>query len=233
MADFLELLKQVFVLFGALAVLGVIVILISFYVFKFIGKQWIENKFSTSLEEAKSEINFLLMTKNRLHEKEYEVFPDVWQKLIEAKTSLEQCVRSFRSSPDFVRLNSEEFESFLAQSDLSNKEKEILKASEPNMRFKEYIRILEWRDIVDSNSKFIEFDDYLQKVRIFLEPSIKKKFDAISQALWNTWVSKQLSFEDSKSFKASDAHKSFREEVKPLMDEIEMIIQTKLFPAQR
>jgi hypothetical protein len=206
--------------------------LVAYGVFKFLGKSWIENQLAKDLEVAKSEISLLAARKMKLHDREYIVFPEVWSKLNKAFASLGNAVISFREIPDLGRMSEAELKTWVERSDLSEDEKAYLLGERD--RFRAYSRILDWRSLRQANKDFVDFHNCLQINRIFLSPEIKEKLDQIGTFLRGAWVAKKMDWDghklnEGKSF-LSEAYEKYDKQAKPIMLEIETLVQGKLFP---
>lgn len=99
---------------------------ISFAIFKFLGTAWLENKFKKNLEQLRHEqtkevqrlqmkIDSMLNGTLRLQEKEFEVLPDVWEKLDEACSLAESFVIPLQSYADVNGMSDEQLEEFLVE----------------------------------------------------------------------------------------------------------------------
>lgn len=200
-------------------------------VFRYLGKGWIENQLAKNLEAAKSEISLLAARKMKLHDREYVVFPEVWSKLNKAFSSLGIAVFSFREMPDLGRMDPGEIESWADRSNFSEDEKRfLLREQDKN---KAYGRILDWRDLAEANKDFIDFYTCLQENRIFLSPDVKLKLDEIASLLKASWVAKKMDWDghtlEGKSF-LTEAYEKYDKEAKPIMAQIEGLVQERLFP---
>jgi hypothetical protein len=223
---------QFFSLFGQLVTAGGGGALIAFLIFRFLGTSWIENKLAKDLEIAKSEISLLASRKMKLHDQEYVVFPEVWSKLNRAFASLGSAVMSWREMPDLGRMSEDELRTWMERSELSEEEKSYLEKEADKIRA--YNRILDWRSLREANHDFLEFHNCLQANRIFLSPDIKDKLDKIGGLLREAWVAKKMEWDghkltDGKSFLA-EAYEKYNKQAKPIMTEIEELVQAKLFP---
>lgn len=211
-------------------------------IFVFFGKRWISHLFAKELEQekaeltkqleqAKSEISFYAAKRLTLHNKEYDVFPEIWSRLSDAKSALQNSLMEFRSMPDIDRMTKDDLKAWIVGIDIDEDEKNAIIGS--NERMKLFNRILDYRRLRDAEEKFHEFQDYFQKQRIFLSPDVRGKFDEIKGLLRKAWAAKttdvRLNGQGSQDF-FSKALDIFNDEVEPLMKEIEDIIQGKLFP---
>lgn len=205
---------------------------VAFGLFKFLGESWIENQLAKDLEIAKSEIALLAARKMKLHDREYVVFPEIWSRLNKAVSSLGGAIISFREFPDFSRMESEEIESWLANSDFSEDEKLYFR-KQPD-KSSAYGRILDWKSLLKAQRDFFEFHSYLQGNRIFLSPEIKDKLDQVDSLIHESWIAKKMDWDGhgpaaGKSF-LSEALGKYEKEVKPVVLDIERLVQEKLFP---
>lgn len=222
----------IFSLLGQLIAAGGGGALVAFALFKFFGKSWIENQLSKNLEVAKSEISLLAARKMKLHDREYVVFPEVWSKLNKAFASLGNAVTSFREFPDLGRMSEAELQTWMKRVDLTEDEMTYLLGE--GDKIKAYSRILDWRSLLEANKDFVDFHTYLQSNRIFLSPEIKEKLDQIGSLLREVWVAKKMDWDghkldEGKSF-LREAYEKYNKQAKPIMTEIETLVQGKLFP---
>jgi hypothetical protein len=207
---------------------------VAFGIFRVFGKGWMEHEFAKRLEAAKAEISVLTARKLKLHDREYIVFPELWSKLNRVFGSLNRAVISFRQVPDFQRMQKSDLESWLKRSGFSDAEKSYF--TEENDKSRAYGRILEFQGLNEAHKDYFEFHTYLENNRIFLSPEIKQKLGQIDTFLWNSWVAKKMDL-DLKGFSQitdkdylRDAWDTLDKKVKPLMAEIESLVQARLFP---
>ncbi|MFQ5356706.1 MAG: hypothetical protein ACE5DY_09540 [Mariprofundaceae bacterium] len=205
---------------------------IAFGLFKFFGQNWLKHQLAKDLEMAKSEISFHAAKRRKLYDKEYEVFPEIWARLSDAKATLQAALMEFRTMPDFNRISGEDFMKWLESTDLEDEEKEEMVASTDRMFL--FNRILDYRSLRRAEESFFEFQTYLQKNRIFLSPDIREKFDEIKNLLRKAWAARKTDVRlDGQTGSVDFLTKAldiFNDEVEPLMGELEDIIQGKLFP---
>jgi hypothetical protein len=206
--------------------------LIAYCVFQFLGKSWIQNQLAKDLELAKSEISLLAARRMKLHDREYLVFPEIWSKLNVAVSSLGEAMRHFRHLPDFARMTDDEFEKWMNDQNLADDEKDYLRR-EPD-RTRSYNRISQRRSLMTANKDFVEFCNFFNSNRIFLSPDIKKKLECIETVISELSAAKQLEWEgfgpDEGNGLLRSANQTLEKKVRPIMREIEVLFQAKLFP---
>ena len=208
---------------------------VAYGIFRFLGTSWIEHELATRLESAKAEISILAARRLKLHDREYVVFPELWAKLNKVFVSLNRAIVSFREMPDFTRMSKPEIDSWLENSALSSGERSYFVKEQDKSRA--YGRILDFQDLNEAHKDYTEFRIYFENNRIFLNPEIKKKLVEINDLLWGSWVAKKmdlqgLSQRGDKHY-LSEAWKTIDKQVRPLMVEIEALVQARLFPESR
>lgn len=206
--------------------------IVAFGLFRFLGQSWIQNQFSKDLEVAKPEIALVTARRLKLHDREYEVFPEAWSKLNKASESLGRAIASFRSMPDLERMAEDELTDWIGRSDLTAGEKAYL--LDEHKKNRALGRILDARGVSEAHKAFSDFHTYIQENRIFINPDLKVKLDRIDELMWSSWVSKSMDFDghgrdEGKSYLA-EAWKVYQDQVGPLKKEIERLVQARLFP---
>lgn len=211
--------------------------IVAFWVFRLLGRGWMEHELAKRLEAAKAEISILAARRLKLHDKEYVVFPTLWSKLNKVFGSLSRAVISFRQIPDFDRMQGSDIEFWLTSSGLSDGEKSYF--TRENDKSRAYGRILDFQSLNEARKDYFKFHTYFENNRIFLSPEVKQKFDQLDAFLWDLWVAKKMDF-DLRDFIQNTGKDYIREawdtlnkKVKPLMAEIESLVQARLFPEGR
>ena len=224
--------QQFFGLVGQLVAAGGGGAVIAFVIFRFLGKNWIEHQFANRLEATKSEISILAARRLKLHDREYVVFPELWCRLNKVVNSLNQAVISFHMIPNFGRFTADELDSWLSSSDLSEDERSHFNSETDKTRA--YSRILGLRDLNGAHKDFVAFHTYLQDNRIFLSPDVKDKLGEIDKSISGSLVAKKM---DSGGYGVGseksyllEAVDTLEQQVKPLMVEVELLVQARLFP---
>lgn len=199
---------------------------------KFFGESWLQHHLAKDLERAKSEISVYAARRLKLHDKEYEVFPDIWSLLCDAKSAISLCLLEFRTLPDVSRMSDTEFREWVEGDEFTIDEQAVLLGASD--RFAMLNRVLDFRNLRDAEIKLHQFQTYFAKHRIFLSPEIREKFDEIRDLLRKSWAAKKTDFRLDGSASQTDflgkALDVLQNEIDPMMLEIEKLIQGKLFP---
>ena len=198
--------------------------------FQFWGKNWIKHQLNKDLENAKAEISIHAAKRLRLQDKEYEVFPEIWARLSDSRASLADALMQFRTMPDLNRMSDDDFESWLKGIDLTDEEKQAMNSS--TNRFSLFNKILDYKALQKAKENYSEFQIYFEKNRIFLSPEIRNKFDEIRGLLRQSWVAREVQLDENDRALLKEALDLYTKEVEPLMEELEEIVQRRLFPDQ-
>lgn len=241
-----EFTQQVFIMIGKVVVGGGACVAVAYALLKIFAKSWLDNQFAQKLElakselakdleAAKSELSILSARRLKLHDREYVVFPELWSKLNRVFVSLNQAVVSLRQVPDFQRMEAADLDSWVSRSDLSDNEKSYFNSERDKGRA--YDRILDLRDLNKAKGDFYGFHTYLQDNRIFLSPEVKDKLSEIDKFMRASLVAKEIDWQGFGRGTGKDylieALDTLDKQVKPLMVEIESLVQAKLFPESR
>lgn len=202
----------------------------AYAVFRFLGQKWIENMFAKNLEEAKIELSVYAARRMKLHDKEYELLPELWTLLIEAHSSLGKAVMT-PPPADFSGMEEEKIEKWLKEAKLTENEKTYFKeCPDKSLALK---KVLETRHINDATGHLTNFSTSFRRNSIFLSPEARAKFKQIDEALSDSWLKKFMwnrHGDNFSEFANQEAKEVFERNIIPLMNEIEYLIQKRLFP---
>lgn len=230
-------LEQMLNYLWALVRLGGPIVVIAFLFFRFLGKRWIENKFSENLEKHKHElnkeleqyrykINALFNRVTKIHEIEFEVLPEAWLKMQDALGRTSGLVNIIKSWPDLDRMSEPDVEEFISKSRLHEHEKEKLRHSSRKLDY--YQETIFWHDLHEVQNAFWEFHNYIIRNKIFLSPDLQAKFAEIDDIMWAAIVEMEVGQDSDGHEMCINAYKKIRDEVNPIRDSIEKLVQSRL-----
>jgi hypothetical protein len=210
-------------------------IVISIPLLKFFGEKWIQRTIDKDLDRYKSELS-LNQTRNiMLHTKQYEIFPEVWKRLVISCNAIGSTLGQLREIPDLRNMNSEKISEWLEIQDFSADEVSYFE-SEPDKNIA-YVRILDYRDIIRARVVFVEFHSFYMHNRVFIGSSIREELDKIDTLLIDCWTARKMDIDNRKVFGDVDflikAHEKYEKEIKPQLKEIEKVIHKEIFPASK
>jgi hypothetical protein len=210
---------------------------LAYGLFIFLGKKWIENKFTAKLQEYKSaqdreledvryRINTLFSRVTKIHEKEYEVLPTAWAKLHDAKDCIGALVSPLQSYPDFGRLKEPEIRSIVACYNWEEYQiQDLLNTHDKDKYFKEKIF---WHQLSEARSKFSDFHIYITRNRIFLSQELKEQFNKADNLLWETLLTREVGEEANDHKMISNSYKKLKENIELIISTIEKLLQERL-----
>lgn len=210
---------------------------VAYMLFQWLGKTWIENKFSERLDllrhqhaleiqRLRVEIDAMLSGVLKLQEREFIVLPEAWSKLDEAHVMVVQLVSPAQQYADIDRMTPDRLDELLSNSGFSNSDKtEILTAHEKGKCYRE---ILFWNRLSKVTRSFGELQSYVARNGIFLPPDLEEKFRKISDMLWSAVVSKEVGHEAQDFAMQREGWEKLREEAEPLYLDIKNYIHQRL-----
>lgn len=225
------------------SILGVggVAAIVAYWVFTWLGKNWLENRFAERLESLKHaqeremekyryEINALFNRITKIQDKEFDVLPTAWQKLQEALGYVARLTSPMQFYPDFGIMPDIEFDEWLAKSKLTDAHKHNLSMLHPRERNDLYIRIIFGYDLRETREKVLEFHNYLVHNKIFLSLDLFKKFSEVD-ALLSEAISKRELGERARDINMlADSYKVLvqDEALINIIAEIESLVQKRL-----
>lgn len=210
---------------------------VAYGLFVFLGKKWIEDKFSKSLETYKNEqqkeledfkyrINTLFSRVLKIHDKEMEILPEAWAKLHSAIEHISSLVSVYQEYPDFNSYKQPEIISHLKSIGWEQHQiDELLDAPDKNKHFQEKIF---WHRYNDAQKMFSEFYKYITRNKIFMGKELKDHFSKVADLLWESLIKRQVG-EQAKDHKMIiESYKQLKENLNQIVDEIEKLMQDRL-----
>jgi hypothetical protein len=199
---------------------------VAYAIFTFLGKKWIEHELNKKLEQVRYRINTLFSRVTKIHEKEFEVLPEAWYKMQDALGRISHLTSLFQQYPDLNQMSQSALEEFLEKSRLHKFEKqELLQASDKVSYYEDKIF---WHELRDVEEAFWDFHNYIIKNKIFLSPDLQEQFTKIDDVMWSAIVERKVGHEANDREMWHKAYKKIKEEINPIRDVIEKLVQTRL-----
>jgi len=193
--------QELFEFIGKLVAYGGGTVIIAYGTFTLLGKKWIESIFQKDLESYKRKqnqelenfkynVNSLFSRVSKIHEKEFEVLPEIWTKLHDAKDIISALVSPLQSHPDFNNMEEIDIRKSLENSKFYEHQIEELVSSGDKNKY--YMERVVWHRINDARTTFSEFHKYFIRNRIFLTSELQEQFGKIDDLLWESLVSREV-----------------------------------------
>lgn len=190
-------LQTIFATVAAVLFVGGAIPTAALFLFKAYSEKWLNAKFEQKLasykhlqnkeiEEFRYSINATLDRRIKLHQKEFECIPEIWNLLVHAYSHAISATSAYQEYPDINRMNQEQFLEFISQSKLPEWRKTELSNAKDKTKY--YIKAISWNKISDASNARSAFKTNLAINGIFLEKNIKKQFidieNLISEAIY-------------------------------------------------
>lgn len=233
-----EIISKIFEFLGAIIAVGGGIALLSYVILKYFAKKWLDTKFDERLERFKRfqneelekfrfQINSLFNRVIKIHQKEFEVLPILWQKLLDVLGDLDIVVQlEDITYPNFNVIGEEEIKTILNQ--LKWEEfyiKELLEASDKNIKFRESNF---WHKFVKAQKSMADFHNYLWYNTIFLNAELYNEFKKMDTLIYDSIKNIEDSIRISENELRKIAYKRISEEAKEYVTKLEDMIQKKL-----
>ena len=222
-----------------LALLGkvIAVVALAWGAFIWFGKKWVEQHFAkqverlkheqaTQLQEQRFKIDALFNRITKIHEREVEVLPVLWQRLQDALGHIAAMTSPFTSSVDLDRLTADKLEEFLAASRLTEVDRQTVRHAEKKQNT--YREIGFWYDLADAHDATNQYRDYLVRNSIFLTPDLKAMFKELAAFLHGALVDIRISKESKEHRFVRETAQALHGSVMATVTEIERLVQKRL-----
>lgn len=236
----MEALDQALKLVGAVVVAGGGLALIVYQVFKHLAAKWLDAKFDERLQALRHEhgkeieklrfrISALLDRTTKLHQREFEVLPEIWFRLNDAFWIVRRFVSPMQSYPDIDQMSAPQREEFITSSRLTEWQKTELRDAE--QRNETYQKQIFWHNLNAAKNSTTEAYSYFKKNGIFVDSQIRSSFSAIHDLIWNALTEHQFNEEHSVRPRQSESISELNLRGETLVKELEVMVHERLWPA--
>jgi DNA-directed RNA polymerase beta subunit len=206
--------------------------------FQWFGQKWIENKFAKGLEEYKAgqaqeleklkhKINSAFDRITRLHVREFEVLPDLWGKLVEAKLWAGAYTSVMQRYARVEYLDDDALREFLDGTGFAEWQKrEIMQASNKQ---DQYTKTSNRYRHADVGGKLREFDLSFSKNGIFLKSELKEMMRKMLDIIHHAVVEHNMNEEHNILPRIRSANEIFENEGETLFLKIENAVSDRLW----
>jgi hypothetical protein len=210
---------------------------VAYLMFQFLSKKWIESKFAEKLElfrhtqaielqKLRVEIDSLLSGTIKLQEKEFEILPEVWDRLNAVYEKISGLLSPFKSYPDLERMPEDAMKEFMESTPFTQSQrKEVVQSGRMNGRYQEYHTLYMIHEVKLSYS---ELEKLVARNGIFLQPELRDLMESMSEAIWSSITSKEIGHDAQDWKMQKESLNNLRDTVKPLYKDIETYIHTRL-----
>lgn len=215
---------------------------VAFLVFKFLGEKWISHQFEEQLEAYKAQhvrelellrhrINSIFDRTKRLHDREFEVLPEIWTKLVEARGNADAYLSAFQSYADLDRMNGAELDEFLSETNFSETQKVQIK--DAPSKLEAYIKIYERYRYVDVMDTLREADISLRKDGVFVLPLIREDMANMVELIRSAVIEHNANREHDIRPRIKENADRLAIDGEPLFKKIEESVTTRLWESTK
>lgn len=206
-------------------------------IFRFLGSKWLENKFARNLQEHKhaqdkelqklrGEIDSMLSGVLKLQEREFQVLPELWEKIHDAYSKTMWFISSLQSYTDLDKLSPEELEEFLTNSWLRETQKEAIRTSTTKLNV--YQDFYFWHQYKISLDAIKELQLYANKNGIFFPKNIFENTENLYKKLISLSTKKESAHRHETDRAESEAFYNEKEFTGKVYSELKEFITTQL-----
>lgn len=230
---------------GQLGLTATAAALIAWGAFKWFGKKWLENQFAQRLERFKHEqnqeierlryrINALMDRTTKLHQNEFQVLPELWDKVGIALSDVQVFVSRGQSYTNVDQMGREQYVEFVTNSTFDRWQKQELLELDRGQRNERYQKFAFWEKSRKANASYAEFHNFLAAKGIFVPTELKAKFKSASmlmrEAITERVLQEQVPTLGEGRFEKGD---KLQREAPALLNEIEDDVQARLWEANK
>jgi hypothetical protein len=211
--------------------------------FRLLGTKWLDARFAERLEKFKHDqsqeierlryrINALMDRTTKLHQHEFEVLPEIWQKLGIAFSAATSFTWGTTRYPDLNAMGEAQFSEFLEGSPLSGWQKDELQNC--SNRNGNYQQMMFWHRLDAVHKAHADFHNYFISKGIFVQPELKEKIRALSNMMYDAFRERETNQEnpmpgEGRFGKGDRLHREGLE----AMEAIEKEVQARLWEANK
>jgi len=210
---------------------------IAFLIFRYLGKSWIESKFSERLEEFKHqqaieiqrlsvEIDSTLSGVLKIQEKEFETLTAAWGKLDEAIGQTAALISPMQSYANVDQMDKPQLEEFFENTELLETQKDKIRNSAD--KGNTYQDEIYWHRIHKVKVVVSNLETYIIRYGIFFPSNLKKDFDEITSQLKSAYSSYEIGKEMDDPKVQHEGWGKWKDEINPLFEKIEHAIRAQL-----
>lgn len=210
------------------------------WLFKLLGEKWISGFFerrmeafkhdqARDLEKMRFEMSTLLDRKTKVHQREYEILPEIWSCLVDSWHQTRAFVSPLRMYPDLLTSSDEQAAEILSHTPLAQSQRDAVMAAPRGERHVVYRKNIYFHEKGDANDVWRKGYQVLQRQGIFVEPVLKAKMNELNEMMWEAILEHEGNEEHDIRPRERNKSKELDGRGKELMKEIEEAIHGRLW----
>ncbi|MFN3517937.1 MAG: hypothetical protein ACK4YT_00670 [Sphingomonas sp.] len=177
--------------------------LVAVSLFKFFGERWLDarskaradaerHRRDQELEDLRARIQRQFDRVTKLSQREFEVLPDLWMKIVDAHSAVENATVRLRTRLDLTSLPENEIVDLLNGLDVPASVRDHILAAAPRDRNRRYWRLLDRLDAIDVRNKALEAHFALARFGIFLPRDLYQQLEELKEFIWAAAIDNQM-----------------------------------------
>lgn len=210
----------------------------TYWLFQTFSERWLQAKFDArlaelghahnqDLERLKFQINAQMDRTTKLHEREYQVLPEMWEALASAWGEAAAYTSPIQSVANVGGMSTQQLEEHLARSELFESQKQAVRESKDRTRT--YQKEIYWHRKRAVEDHVRKFSRSLRFNGIFVPEEIKAKFELAADIIWNALTEHEINEEHEPRPRERKAQLRLNDEGKTLLVDIEKDVQARLW----
>lgn len=202
------------------------------------GSGWLESEFDKRLkalehehnkeiERLRSDLTRAFDRRSKLHQREFEVLPEVWAKTCDAYWNTRGLVSLIQSHPDLNRMSGPQLEDFLSECELREWQKDELRREGDKTRY--YMDKVFWHRLQKTRGMVTAASNALGKLGIFINKDTRQGIDDLNSLLWNALVEEEMNHAERPVPRLRDDISRLLKEGEKLRDDLESEIRDILW----
>jgi hypothetical protein len=233
--------NEVLELIGKVVIVGGGASAIAYQAFKVFAAKWIDSRFKRNFQELvhnqnkeierlKNDLTKSFDRATKLHQREFDLLPDIWDKVNEAYWSTAALVSPLQTYPDVDRMQPKQFEEFLEKCDLLDWQKSELRGASNKTKY--YGDAIYWHRLFQAQSAHRAADIALSRNGIFVTDDIKNKLNEILSTVRGAQIEDSINHENPPtrfSERLKTDIEKIRKECLESLEEAERLIKHRLW----
>lgn len=186
--------NEVFALLGKITLIGGSASLIAYQAFKHLAAKWLDSRFQKNfqqlvhdqnkeIERLKTELTKSFDRATKLHQREFEMLPEVWAKVSESYWTTSALVSSVQFGVELNSMRPKQLEAFITECELTPWQRdEVMESAD---KTKKYADLIYWHRLSKALDANRVASVALGQNGIFIEDGIKAKLDSILDLMHN------------------------------------------------
>jgi hypothetical protein len=230
--------KSALALFGIAGISIAGVVGAAFTLFKLLGEKWLNQKFAERLEAYKSEqarelerlrhrIGSVFDRAKRLNDREYEVLPDVWGKIVDAKSASAVYLTPLKQYADISRMDDATLSEHLSKMEFSESERRDILSSTNQQKI--YQQVVEWHNHVYAMNMLREAHSSISKNGIFVVPELRADMKKLIDIVHGAVIEQRMNEEEDLRPRLREGRDQLKNEGEPLFEKLENAVAARLW----